>query len=74
MSKIDIEGIVALGLIGVLAAIVLAAVLVAASAVCIMIAWNVVVPIFHGPTINFWQAVGVNFILLIIKSVLFDRK
>jgi hypothetical protein len=74
MSKIDIDALVGLGILAFIGAVLLALLLAATSALLVMIAWNVVVPLFHGPTINYWQAFGVNILLLIIKSVFFDRK
>jgi Spy/CpxP family protein refolding chaperone len=48
--------------------VVLALALVAALSFVVMSLWNALVPsLFHGPTVQFWQAVG----LLLLSRILF---
>jgi hypothetical protein len=71
--KGDDEGLVALGLLAVVGMLALGVLLAGTTALLLMIAWNVVVPIFHGPTINFWQALAVSVLLAFLQPI-FKRK
>lgn len=59
----------AIGIAVIIAAIVIGA--VALSALIIMLLWNALVPalITNGPTITYWQAILVNFVLAIFGGL-----
>ncbi len=41
-----------------------------ASGFLLMLAWNVVMPfLFHLPTINFFQALGLSFLIACLKGI-----
>jgi hypothetical protein len=63
----DVATIIGVGVL--IAAIVIGA--VALSALVIMLLWNALVPalITNGPTISYWQAVMINFVLAIISGL-----